>query len=130
MHPQQAEQLSSIKGFPRSLAKGDGHQLVKRLQDVVDLPEGELEPYPRQKGGGPGRPPPEAEQLFEKLKGVRNQKADELGLARGTLLANGVLLDVAVAAPTTGEALAARAGMRPWRMDLLGDELIAAVLSQ
>jgi len=130
MHPQHAEQLSSIKGFPRSLAKGEGHQLVKRLQDVVDISESELQPYPRKTGGGPGRPPPEAEQLFERLKGVRNQKADELGLARGTLLANAVLLDVAVAAPTTDEALAERPGMRSWRMSLLGDQLLAAVGSQ
>ncbi len=130
MHPRHAEQLSSIKGFSRGLAKGEGHELVTRLQAVVDIPESELEPYPRKRGGGPGRPPSEAEQLFERLKGVRNQTADELGLARGTLLANAVLLDVAVAAPASGETLAAIPGMRRWRMDLLGDQLLAAVASQ
>ena len=130
MHPQHAQELSSIKGFPRGLAKGEGHELLTRLQAVVDIPESELKPYPRKKGGGPGRPPPEAEQLFERLKGMRNQTADELGLARGTLLANAVLLDVAVAAPASGETLAAMPGMRRWRMDLLGDQLLAAVASQ
>jgi ribonuclease D len=130
MHPQRAEELSSIKGFPRGLAKGEGHQLVARLRAVVDIPESELRPYPRRKGGGPGRPPPEAEKLFERLKGVRNQRADMLGLPRGTLLANAVLLDVAVAAPTSGETLAAMPGMRRWRMDLLGDQLLAAVASR
>ena len=130
MHPRRAEELTSIKGFPRGLAKGEGHQLVKQLRAVVDMPETELQPYPRRKGGGPGRAPPEVEQLAERLKGVRNQKADELGLARGTLLANAVLVEVALAAPTETEALAAMPGMRRWRMDVLGDQLLAAIGSQ
>ena len=130
MHPRRPEELMSIKGFPRGLAKGEGHQLVARLRAVVDMPETELQPYPRKKGGGPWRPPPEIEQLAERLKGVRNHKADELGLARGTLLANAVLLEVALGAPTSSEALAAMPGMRRWRMDLLGDQLLAVIASQ
>ena len=125
-----AEDLTSIKGFPRGLAKGEGHQLVKQLRAVVDMPETELQPYPRKRGGGPGRPPPEVEQLAERLKGVRNQKADELGLARGTLLANAVLVEVALAAPTSSEALSAMPGMRRWRVDALGDQLLAVIASQ
>ncbi len=130
MHPRRPEELTSIKGFPRGLAKAEGHQLVRRLRAVVDMPETELQPYPRKKGGGPGRPPPEVEQLAERLKDVRNQKADELGLARGTLLANTVLLEVALGAPTSSEALAAMPGMRRWRMDVLGDQLLAVIGSQ
>ena len=127
MHPQRAEELTSIKGFPRSLAKGKGQQLVTRLRSVVDMPETELQPYPRRQRGGPGRPSPEVEQLAERLKSARNQKADELGLARGTLLANAVLLEVALAAPTSSDALAAMPGMRRWRMDVLGDQLLAVI---
>jgi len=130
LHPQRAEELTSIKGFPRSLAKGEGHQLVEQLRAVVDLPETELQPYPRKQRGGPGRPPPEVEQLAERLKGVRNRKADELGLARGTLLANAVLVEVALAAPSNSEALAAMPGMRRWRMDALGDQLLAVIGSK
>ena len=72
----------------------------------------------------------EAEQLAERLKGVRNRKADELGLARGTLLANAVLVEVALAAPSNSEALAAMPGMRRWRMDALGDQLLAVIGSK
>ena len=130
MHPRRPEELTSIKGFPRGLAKGKGHQLVARLRAVVDMPETELQPYPRKKGGGPGRPPPEVLQLAERLKGVRNHKADELGLARGTLLANAVLLEVALGAPTSSEALATMPGMRRWRMDVLGAQLLAVIASR
>ena len=61
---------------------------------------------------------------------MRNQKADELGLARGTLLANALLVEVALAAPTSSEALSAMPGMRQWRMDALGDQLLAVIGSQ
>jgi ribonuclease D len=103
---------------------------VEQLRAVVDLPETELQPYPRKQRGGPGRPPPEVEQLAERLKAVRNRKADELGLARGTLLANAVLVEVALAAPSNSEALAAMPGMRRWRMDALGDQLLAVIGSK
>ncbi|HIF23664.1 MAG TPA: ribonuclease D [Gemmatimonadetes bacterium] len=127
LHPRRAEELTSIKGFPRGLAKGEGRQLVSRLHAVVAIPEEELAPYPRKGGGGPGHPPPEVEELAEKLKAARNKAADELGLARGTLLSNAVLVEVARAAPEDTEALAAVGGMRRWRMHVLGDDLLAVI---
>ncbi|MEE2897041.1 MAG: HRDC domain-containing protein [Gemmatimonadota bacterium] len=127
LHPRRAEELTSIKGFPRGLAKGEGRQLVSRLHAVVAIPEEELVPYPRKGGGGPGHPPPEVEELAEKLKAARNKAADELGLARGTLLSNAVLVEVARAAPEDTEALAAVGGMRRWRMHVLGDDLLAVI---
>ena len=129
MHPQRPEELTSIKGFPRGLAKREGRELVTRLRAVAQMPEAELQPYPRSMGGGPGRPPPEVEALAEKLKVVRNDRADELGLARGTLLPNAVLLEVARVAPTNREALAAIDGMRRWRTDVLADVLLAVIRS-
>ncbi len=127
LHPRRAEELTSIKGFPRGLAKGEGRQLVSRLHAVVAIPEEELAPYPRKGGGGPGHPPPEVEELAEKLKAARNKAADELGLARGTLLSNAVLVEVARAAPEDTEALAAVGGMRRWRVHVLGDDLLAVI---
>jgi ribonuclease D len=50
--------------------------------------------------------------LAEKLKSVRNRKADELGLPRGTLLSNGVILEIARTMPRSIEALQAVDGMR------------------
>jgi len=127
LHPRRAEELTSIKSFPHGLAKGEGRQLVSRLHAVVAIPEEELVPYPRKGRGGPGHPPPEVEELAEKLKAARNKAADELGLARGTLLSNAVLVEVARAAPEDTEALAAVGGMRRWRMHVLGDDLLAVI---
>jgi hypothetical protein len=46
------------------------------------------------------------------------------------LLANAVLVEVALAAPSNSEALAAMPGMRRWRMDALGDQLLAVIGSK
>src|SRR5690606_35096810 len=105
----------------------EGASLVRRLEDVRALPESELRPYPRPPRRGLGRPTPEVEALAERLKELRNRKADELGLPRGTLLANAVVLAVARAAPADLQQLAAVEGMRRWKVDLLGEEFLAVI---
>ncbi len=125
--PRNVSDLTAIKGFPRGLARDRGQDLLARLRAVAELGDDELTPYPRGLRRGPGRPPPELEELVDRLKGVRNRKADELGIARGTLLANGVLLEIARRRPTSPEALYAVEGMRRWQVDVLGRELLAVL---
>jgi ribonuclease D len=126
-HPKRVEDLADIKGFPTNLARAEGHELIERLLGVALASEHELVPYPRPASRGPGRPPPEVEELVERLKEVRNQKADDLALPRGTLLSNGVILQIATERPANLEALSAIEGMRPWRVDLLGRSLLSAL---
>lgn len=125
--PKRVSELTRVKGFPSRLAKEDGGELLRRLREIEQLPDSELRPYPRTPRTGQGRPSPEVEELAERLKGVRNRKAEELGLPRGTLLANAVVLEVARAAPTNREQLLAIDGMRAWRVDALGDELLEVI---
>jgi ribonuclease D len=125
--PRRVEDLLEIRGFPRGLAREDGDALVERLRAVVDMPESELTPYPRLSRRGAGRPPPELDALVDRLKEIRNRAAEELGLPRGTVLANAVIVGVAQAAPATREELLAVDGMRAWKADILGDRLLAAI---
>jgi ATP-dependent DNA helicase RecQ len=67
------------------------------------------------------------EALAEKLKNVRNRKADQVRLPRGTLLSNAVLLEVARAMPRTPEALAAVEGMRRWKAEILGKDFLDVI---
>ena len=67
------------------------------------------------------------EALAERLKNVRNRRADELGLPRGTLLANAVVLEIARAAPTSMQELAQIEGMRSWKADAVGEEMLALI---
>jgi len=125
--PRTVDQLREIPGMNRSLAEREGHDLIERLLDSDGRPDSEVVGYPRptrERGGATGRPPPEVEARFARLKEVRNSHAAELGLARGTLLPNGVLQILAEAPPTGRDELAATAGMRRWQAEVLGDALL------
>lgn len=121
------EDLASIKGFPRGLARDEGKALLRSLRRVAEAPEEELEPFPKPARRGPGRPTPELEELVDRLKAVRNQRADEIGLPRGTLLSNAVIQSIARAAPADPEALLSVEGMRRWKVDVVGDGLLRAL---
>jgi len=124
LRPRSVRELTEIKGFPRRLARDRGHDLLARLRAVAELEENELTPYPRALRRGPGRPPPELEEMVERLKEVRNRKADDLGIARGAVLSNAMLLAVAREHPTSPEALSAVEGMRRWQVEVLGRDLL------
>src|SRR5690606_2158877 len=109
------------------LAEEEGAELVRRLQRVAELPDHELEPYPRGPRRGPGRATPDLEVLAERLKDVRNRKADEMRLPRGTLLSNAVLLEVARAKPRTMDELLAVEGMRRWKAEILGQDFLDVI---
>jgi len=123
-HPRSVDQLADVKGFPGSLARSDGETLLERLRAVIGADEAELRPYPRASTRGPGRPTPEVEELANRLKDARNRKAGELGLPRGTVLSNAVLLAIATEAPKNMAELGAIDGMRPWRLKVLGRDLL------
>jgi len=125
--PRTVEELQAIPGMNRSLAEREGGVLIDRLRESDGSPEDQVAGYPRtqrERGAGGGRPLPEVEARFARLKEVRNSHAAELGLARGTLLPNGVLQQLAEAPPTGQNELAAIAGMRRWQAEVLGDALL------
>ncbi len=122
--PRRVEDLVSIKGFPKSLAREEGKELLRRLRSVAELPEEELVAYPRNVRRGTGRPPPELETLVDSLKQVRNEAAAEIGLPRGTLLANAVLISIARENPKTLLELQQVPGMRAWKAEVLGERVL------
>jgi ribonuclease D len=117
-------ELASIKGFPRGLARQEGDGLLNRLDRVAQLTDGDLQPYPRPNRRGPGRPPPEVEVLAERLRSARNRRAATLGLDRGTLLPNAVLLAVAKQRPMDEAALVGVDGIRKWQVEAAGKDLL------
>ena len=128
--PRRVEELTEVQGFPRRLARDEGKELLRRLRAVSEMPEEELVPYPRNARRGPPRPPPELEALVESLKAARNRKADQIGLPKGTLLSNAMLLEIARAAPSTTDELLAVEGMRRWKADVIGAPLLEILRSQ
>jgi len=126
-HPRRVEELVDIQGFPARLAREAGKDLIRRLDDVARRPDAELRPYPENANRGPGRPPPEVEARFQRLKEVRNQVARDIGLPRGTILSNAVLTEIARLRPTNHDELLAVEGMRRWKADVFGGRLLDEV---
>ena len=126
-HPRRVEDLLAIKGFPTGLARAEGKVLIRRLRAVRESDEVDLIPYPKGIRRGPPRPPPELEVAVERLKAVRNSIAEQLGLPRGTLLSNAVLIEIARVKPLTLEDLVGVEGIRPWKIDLAGEALLRAL---
>lgn len=116
--------LANMKGMSSRLARESGRDLVNRLERLDTLPAEDLEAYPPPQRNGPGRPPPEVEALAERLKTVRNQRAEALGLDRGALVSNALLLEIAREAPRTIDALTRLPGMKRWQVEALGPGLM------
>ncbi|NIV59765.1 MAG: hypothetical protein GWN52_00965, partial [Gemmatimonadetes bacterium] len=87
--------LQRIKGISRGAVRASGAALIDGLLAVERKPQNELQGYPAPRRTGPGRPPPEVEEIASALKEARNRRAEEVGLARGTLMSNAVLLEIA-----------------------------------
>ncbi len=128
--PRSMGELASVPGMNRGLAERDGEELLGSLARIRELPESGLRGYPRpprDREGGGGRPPPEVEERLARLKGVRNAHAAELGIARGTLLPNGILQLLAERPPSDLPELAAVPGLRKWQAAVLGGALLATL---
>ena len=125
--PRNAHDLSRMKGMNPRVARAHGDDLLDRLRRVDDLEPHQLKGFPRSDRTGPGRPPPEVEELAERLKKERNRVAEELGLDRGVVLSNALVLEIARTSPPTPEALLQVEGIRRWQVDVLGDRLLAVL---
>ncbi|MFQ5538267.1 MAG: ribonuclease D [Gemmatimonadota bacterium] len=126
--PSTARDLSRIKGFPRGLAGKDGAELLRRIREVHALPDADVEGYPKRARERSERPPPELEDLADRLKAVRNRKAEELGLERGVLMPNATVYAVAWHDPGDLAALANVPGVRQWQVEVLGEEFLEVLL--
>lgn len=122
--PQSVAALEDLQGFSGSLAQERGEELVSRIAAVDALPDAELQGYPRQDRGGRGRMDPEVEDRMKRLKAVRNRKAEELGIARGTLFPNALLEAIAELVPGSVAEMEGVPGLQEWQREVLGPELM------
>jgi len=129
VRPTSAGELGRMKGVSPRLAEAHGHALIRRFREIEGLSPEDLVPYPPTPPRAP-RPAPEVEAAFDALKSERNQIAGEIGLDRGRVMANHLLMEIAVAAPADLEALLRVGDIRKWQADLMGDRLLAALRRQ
>ncbi len=125
--PRSVGEFASRKGMNGRLAHSEGDSLIEKIRAIDQLPDAELVGWPRPKRDGRGRPPPEIEEVADRLKAVRNKAADELGLDRGTLMPNAVVVETAFAHPRSKEELGEVAGIKGWQIEAVGERLLAAL---
>ena len=122
--PRSPKALADTPGFPTGMGYSHGEEILAELERIRGLPESQLQGLPRPARQGPGRPTQEEEDRIRRLKGVRNRLAEALGLARGTLLSNGLLEALGRERPQTVEAMESIPDLRRWQIRVMGRELL------
>jgi len=122
--PASLDALAQVPGMNPNLARTEGDWLVEQIARLATLAPAELLPYPERRTNGRGRPPPEIEELTERLKVARNRRAEALGIDRGTLMPNSVINEIAWVQPKTLSALHEVQGVKVWQADAVGPDLL------
>ena len=124
--PADATALGAIPGItPRVLGRWGGALLAAVARGLA-LDEADLPVVPRRP-----RPivPGAMSRRIDKLRRWRTTAVERIGLEPGVVLPNRLITAVAAAAPRTLEDLAAVEGVRRWRVETLGSDLLAALAS-
>jgi ribonuclease D len=122
--PNTVQGLAAIKGVSPRLAKTHGKSLLRELARVEKLSEEDLEPYPRGNRNGPGRLSPEEEHRADRIRALRERRAEELGLDKGILLSNAQIQEIVRASPGSPEALSSLPGVKAWQVGLLSSGIL------
>jgi ribonuclease D len=124
--PRDVSALGRVRGFSPQLAERSGKVLLDRLEQTDRLDDSELVGYPRGPAG-PRRPQPEVEEIANRLKAIRNDVAQALGIDRGVLMSNTVILEIARIRPHSAEELAGVTGVRRWQLETLADGFLGVL---
>jgi ribonuclease D len=128
--PGSVPELENRQGLNGALARRSGPELLERFRRVEGTPDPELRGYPRPprtRNGHRGRPGPEVDERMARLKALRNARALELGMEKGTLLPNSVLQLIAEAPPNAAGDVERVPGVRRWQAALLAEDVMKAL---
>jgi ribonuclease D len=124
--PGDSATLGAIPGItPRVLGRWGGG-ILAAVERALALEDGDLPVLPRHK-----RPsiPGAMSRRIDKLRRWRAVATEQVGLEPGVLLPNRLITAIAEAAPQTLDELARVDGVRRWRVETLGEGLLAALVA-
>jgi len=122
--PRDTATLATLPGVTSRVLGRWGGALGAAVERALAVPESELPQWPRRPRP---RIPGAVSRRIEALRKWRAEATARIGLEPGVLLPNRVIAHIAEAGPRTVEALAAVDGVRRWRAETFGAELIAAL---
>ena len=122
--PDSPDALSRLRELPASLARRHGPALLDAVRRARAISERDLPQLER-----PRRAPkdPGFDEAVERLKAARTRVAEKLGLDPGVLCGRTTLEAVARAKPANRAGLLQVPELRRWQVEVLGDELLAAL---
>ena len=122
--PKSGDELAKVRGLSPRLVTERGASLLSVIARGLAVPEKDLPRFPR---GERYQTDPAFDAAVERLKRVRNDMAQELGLDPGVLCPKGTLEAVARARPKTGSRLGEVPEMRKWQVEVMGGKFLAAL---
>jgi ribonuclease D len=127
--PQTEEELARIPGASPGAVKRIGAQVLEAVKAgslgaPLPKPRPGAAPNGRWRKGGPGAPPPEVEERFERLRAWRKARAEARKVEVQVIAPNAVLMAIARETPLDLAALGKVAGMDPFRLDQYGAEIL------
>lgn len=122
--PKDAATLAEVAGLPASVRERYGAELLA-VARAAAASAPETWPERRRQTR---RPPPDPafDKRVDRLKAVRDEVADALGIDRGFLMPRQQLEDIARLQPSDTEALGAVPDIRRWQIEALGRRVIEA----
>jgi ribonuclease D len=122
--PRAREGLQSIPGCSPRVVQRYGDGILAAIVRGDAVPEAELPTYPRARKP---RVPPAVQRRIEALTRWRAAAAERLGLDPGLLLPRRLVERLAEEARGDGESLRGIEGLRRWRIEIFGREILAAL---
>ena len=116
--------ISKVKGMSSQVLKQFGQDLFKDLESVDNLPANQLTGYPISTSPRRPRLSLKEEKLLDGLKLVRNQIANQLNIARGSIMSNTLLSHIATSPIHALGDLAGVKGVRKWHIQNFGDDIL------
>jgi ribonuclease D len=123
--PSKRGELEKVHGITEGLARRYGTEFMDAVDRARALDEEAL-PERRKPRRRPPRDP-ELDARVDRLKSVRDRRAEELGLDRGFLMPRSQLEVLARGRPGDMEELEAMEGVRRWQAEALGADLLVAL---
>jgi ribonuclease D len=116
--------LEGVKGLSRSLSGRQGEAILAAIARGQAAPDSALPKFPR---GPRWARDPEHEARVTRLKAARDRRAAELEIDPGVLCPRERLESIARRNPASTEELAEVNEVRKWQVEVLGEQLIAAL---
>ncbi len=123
-HPRQRSALSTVKGVSPGLLRRYGSAILDAVHAGLATPEDDL---PQKAKATSWRPDRKVERVVNRLKTVRNEIAEELGIDASVLAPKHLLTSIATAGVETLDDLREIEAMRNWQIEVAGERFLEAL---